>query len=81
MKSRTHSNPSYKSTGNNESCATGGCGGPGLCPGVALFLAYVIGAGVTLLTGLTWLGWTVGIPIALILLTGAWRFLPCGKKS
>jgi len=64
-----------------KSCASGSCGGPGLCPGVALFLAYAIGGGITLLTGLTWLGWTVGIPAALILLTGAWRFLPSGKKS
>lgn len=58
------------------SCATGGCGGPGLCPGVALLLAYVFGGGIALLTGMNWLGWAVGIPVALILITGAWRFLP-----
>jgi hypothetical protein len=38
-------------------------------------LAYLAGAGVTLLTGLNWLGWAVGVPVGLILVTGAWRFL------
>jgi len=60
----------------DKSCATGGCGGPGLCPGVALLLAYVLGGGIALLTGLNWLGWAVGIPTGLVLITGAWRFLP-----
>lgn len=58
-----------------NSCPTGGCGGPGLCPGVALLLAYVAGSGLALLTGLQWLGWVVGIALAFILITGAWRFL------
>lgn len=62
-----------------NTCPTGGCGGPGLCPGVALLLAYVAGGGITLLTGLQWLGWAVGIPLAIILITGAWRFLPARK--
>ena len=57
-----------------NTCPTGGCGGPGLCPGVALLLAYVAGAGISLLTGIQWLGWAVGIPLAVILITGAWRF-------
>lgn len=61
-------------------CATGGCGGPGLCPGIALLLAYAVGGGTALLSGLPWLGWTVGIPTALILITGAWRFLPTRQK-
>lgn len=65
----------------DKSCASGGCGGPGLCPGVAILLAYALGAGITLLTGLNWLGWTVGIPVGLILITGAWRFLPKSSKS
>lgn len=64
-----------------KSCATGGCGGPGLCPGVALLLAYALGAGITMLTGLNWLGWAVGIPVGLILITGAWRFLPTSGKG
>jgi len=63
------------------SCRTGGCGGPGLCPGVAILLAYVLGAGIVLLTGLNWLGWAVGIPVGLILITGAWRFLPKSSKG
>jgi hypothetical protein len=58
-----------------NSCPTGGCGGPGLCPGVALLLAYAVGSGITLLTGIQWLGWAVGIPLAVILITGAWLFL------
>ena len=59
----------------NDRCSTGGCGGPGLCPGVALLIAYVAGGGIALLTGIQWLGWAVGVPLALILITGAWRFL------
>lgn len=62
-----------------NTCSTGGCGGPGLCPGVALLLAYVAGGGIALLTGIQWLGWAIGVPLALILITGAWRFL--GPKS
>lgn len=57
-----------------DRCSTGGCGGPGLCPGVALLFAYAAGGGIALLTGLNWLGWAVGILLALILITGAWRF-------
>lgn len=68
-------------TCSKKSCSTGGCGGPGLCPGIALLIAYVAGSSITLLTGLTWLGWVVGVPTALILLTGAWRFLPGNKHS
>ena len=58
-----------------NTCSTGGCGGPGLCPGVALLLAYVVGGSIALLTGIQWLGWVVGVPLAIILITGAWRFL------
>ena len=58
-----------------NTCPTGGCGGPGLCPGVALLLAYVAGSGIAWLTGLQWLGWALGVPVAIILITGAWRFL------
>lgn len=80
---KVSSDPSNPSDLSNEpqSCSTGSCGGPGLCPGVALFLAYVLGGGITLLTGLTWLGWSIGVPTALILITGAWRYLPKGKNS
>jgi len=70
----------------NESCSTdraacGSCGGPGLCPGIALLAAYAVGAGIVFLTGLEWLGWAVGVPLGLVLLTGAWRFFPRGKKA
>jgi hypothetical protein len=65
----------------NGSCSTWGCGGPGLCPGVALLIAYLVGGGIAFLSGLVWLGWVVGIPTALILITGAWRFLPNRKES
>ncbi|NBB78904.1 MAG: hypothetical protein GVY36_05585 [Verrucomicrobia bacterium] len=59
----------------SQSCQTGRCDGPGLCPGVALLLAYLVGGGIALLTGLKWLGWAVGLPLALVLISGAWRFL------
>jgi len=61
-------------------CTTGSCGGPGLCPGITLFTAYAVGGGLALLTGFHWLGWAVGVPLALILITGAWRFLPMKAK-
>ncbi len=64
----------------DASCSTGSCGGPGLCPGIALFIAYSVGGGLTMLTGIPWLGWAVGVPLALILITGAWRFLPKRAK-
>jgi len=60
----------------DKSCSVGGCGGPGLCPGIALLLAYAVGTGLSFLTGMAWLGWLVGVPLAIILITGAWRFLP-----
>lgn len=59
-----------------SSCSTGGCGGPGLCPGIALLVAFLAGGGITRLTGMDWLGWVVGVPLALVLITGAWRFVP-----
>jgi membrane protein implicated in regulation of membrane protease activity len=81
MKMKTEELPLDDATRMNASCPTGGCGGPGLCPGIALLLAYLVGGGVTWLPGLEWLGWVVGLPLALILITGAWRFLPARKVS
>lgn len=76
--SHFHTSPANRDEAScsNSQCTTGGCGGPGLCPGVALLLAYVVGSGIALLSGLPWLGWGGGITVALILITGAWRFLP-----
>lgn len=68
--------PTEPDTCTGKSCPTGSCGGPGLCPGIALFIAWGAGIGITMLSGLEWLGWAVGIPLALILITGAWRWLP-----
>lgn len=75
MKKQPHTAPICT----DKSCATGPCGGPGLCPGIALFIAWGAGIGIAALTGLTWLGWAIGIPLALILITGAWRWLPNRK--
>lgn len=67
--------PTTCSTGNSS------CGGPGLCPGIALLIAYAVGSSVTVITGLSWLGWTIGIPLGLGLITGAWRYVPkIGRK-
>jgi len=50
-----------------------GCSGRGLCPGVAVSLAYGIGIGTAALTGLAWIGWTVGLCAAIVLISGAWQ--------
>ncbi|MFK7852227.1 MAG: hypothetical protein AB8D78_14720 [Akkermansiaceae bacterium] len=68
--------PSENKVWDRPSCSTGSCGGQGLCPGIALLLAYGLGVGMSLLTGIDWLGWALGIPSAIFLITGAWRFLP-----
>lgn len=73
---KTKPRPETADACSTDSFAVGACDGPGLCPGVALLLAYAIGGGVGMMTGLPWLGWTVGIPLGLVLLTGAWRWLP-----
>jgi hypothetical protein len=67
-------------TKSGKSCPTGGCGGPGLCPGIALMIAYLVGGSIVFLTGLTWLGWAVGVPLGIVLITGAWRYLPRKAK-
>ena len=61
------------------SCASGTCGGQGLCPGIALMISWGVGLLLTSLSGREWIGWTVAIPLGLILLTGAWKWLP--RKS
>lgn len=65
--------------GNNitqtEKSTCSSCCSPGLCPGTTLLLAYLTGIGISLMTGIQWLGWVVGIATAIILVTGAWRFL------
>lgn len=57
-------------------CSTGGCGGNGLCPGVALLLAYLAGFGLAELTGSPPLGFLVGVPLFIVLVLG----LP-GKRA
>jgi hypothetical protein len=52
----------------NTSCSTGGCGGKGLCPGIALLLAYLVGFGLAELTGSTLLGF--GLPLFIVLVIG-----------
>lgn len=84
MKDKTENTSENSADGSactSRSCRTGGCGGPGLCPGIAILLAYVIGSSIALLTGLTWLGWVIGIPAAIILITGAWHYIPGISKK
>jgi hypothetical protein len=54
----------------NTNCSTGGCGSKGLCPGVALLLAYLAGFGLAELTGSTLLGFLVGLPLFIVLVLG-----------
>lgn len=57
-------------THQNTNCSTGGCGSKGLCPGVALLLAYLAGFGLAELTGSTLLGFLVGLPLFIVLVLG-----------
>jgi hypothetical protein len=57
-------------THQNTNCSTGGCGSKGLCPGVALLLAYLAGFGLAELTGSTLLGFLVGLPLFIVLVIG-----------
>ena len=57
-------------THQNTNCSTGGCGSKGLCPGVALLLAYLAGFGLAELTGSTLLGVLVGLPLFIVLVLG-----------
>ena len=52
------------------------CSGPGVCPGIAILIGYAIGSGASHLSGLPWLGWAVGLPLIVILVTGAWQYIP-----
>ena len=77
MKNQPHTEPNRT----DKSCTSGTCGGPGLCPGIAVAIAWAAGIGINALTGLAWPGWAVGVPLALILATGAWRWLPNRKMD
>ena len=57
-------------THQNTNCPTGGCGSKGLCPGVALLLAYLAGFGLAELTGSTLLGFLVSLPLFIVLVLG-----------
>jgi len=57
-------------THQNTNCSTGGCGSKGLCPGVALLLAYLAGFGLAELTGSTLLSFLVGLPLFIVLVIG-----------
>lgn len=60
-----------KTTGNF--CRTGGCGGAGMCPGIALFLAGSFGIGIAGYFDVPWLAWLTGVPVFLLLVTGYWH--------
>ncbi|MEO0794257.1 MAG: hypothetical protein AAFX93_03790 [Verrucomicrobiota bacterium] len=55
-----------------KSCTTGGCGGKGMCPGVALLIGFVAGVGVSKLLGVEWTTIPVAIVIALPLVFGVY---------
>ena len=80
IENRTTEQNAKDTSDTGKSCAIGSCGGPGVCPGIALLLAYAVGGGLIYLTGLTWLGWLVGVPLAIILITGAWARFPLKRK-
>ncbi|MDP4642826.1 MAG: hypothetical protein NWS71_00105 [Opitutales bacterium] len=54
----------------NKKCSTAGCGGPGMCPGIALMLSIFVGIGITTLSGSTLFGWLVAVPLGISLILG-----------
>lgn len=67
----------------NSTCSVNGrCGGKGMCPGQALLLSILAGAGVSNLTGLSWMTPLVAITLGYLLITGIWRrLIPRSKSS
>lgn len=53
----------------------GSCGGAGMCPGIALMIAFGAWVGLVELSGHSWIGWLAAVPLWLILVTGIWRRL------
>ncbi len=64
-----------------EKCSVGGCGSPGLCPGTALMIAFLVGTGLVELTGIKWLLPVVTIVLGGLLISGVWKRLMPKKQS
>tara|TARA_B110000037_G_C16871281_1_gene404156 strand:- start:393 stop:611 length:219 start_codon:yes stop_codon:yes gene_type:complete len=65
----------------DQSCNVGGCGGPGMCPGIALMIGFGVGTGLTALTGIEWLMPVATVVIGGLLISGIYRRILAKRKS
>ncbi|MBT5814851.1 MAG: hypothetical protein HOI15_10975 [Opitutales bacterium] len=54
-------------------CSVGGCGGPGMCPGTALLIGFLVGTGLVSVTGIQWLLPVSAIVIGGLFISGIWQ--------
>ena len=52
------------------SCSVVGCDGAGMCPGVALMIGFLVGSGLTVLTGIQWLMPATTVVLGGVLISG-----------
>ena len=65
---------SSDATVSRNSCSrSGGCGVPGMCPGQALLLAFLVGWGISHATGVAWLTPVIMVGLGFVLISGIWR--------
>ncbi|MEN8662142.1 MAG: hypothetical protein ACN4GF_01405 [Lentimonas sp.] len=55
---------------NKTNCTSVGCGGTGICPGVALLISIMLGYGIEALSGSTLFASLIGVPLCIALILG-----------
>ncbi len=69
MKDSSSATPPSSASEGRPSCS-GGCGGAGMCPGIALLLSFSAGYFLAAITGVDWLAPVVAIAGTLLLVAG-----------
>ena len=66
-------------SGGAGKCKDSACG-PGVCPGIAMLMSFIVGSGISYITGIEWLTLPVTIILSLVLISGVYRrILPRSK--